>query len=120
MRFSRSLLLALVALAVLAPIARSASAPRRLGEVAPFGKEVAGCTCTAVQFSDPGTLFGTYAIPYDGVIVKTALTVGSQTEPGDTFQAQTVHKTGTESGTVASAGAMHSISGLSHSTHTFY
>ncbi len=54
------------------------------------------------------------------MIVKSAVRVGALTDPTDTFQPQTVHKTGANAGTVASQGATHNISALAGTLARFY
>ena len=113
-------LVAVVATATIAVPASAASEPKHLGQSTQPGKEISPCSCSAWQFGDLGTAIGSYGIPYDGVIVKSAVAVGALTSPTDTFQPQTAHKTGANAGTVASEGATHNLSGLGGTLARFY
>jgi hypothetical protein len=105
---------------IVAVPASAAPATKHLGETTVAGKEISPCSCSAWQFGDLGTALGSYGIPYDGVIVKSGVKVGAMTGSTDTFQPQTAHKTGANAGTVASAGATHSLSGLAGTLAPFY
>jgi hypothetical protein len=109
----------LAATLICAGPASAAPAPKWLGQTTPPGKEISPCNCSAWQFSDLNTAIGSYGIPYDGVIVKSAVKVGL-TEPGDIFQPQTAHMPDANSGTVASQGAMHNTSALGGMLARFY
>lgn len=116
-----ALFLAAVGAGTIAAVpASGAPAPTRLGESTVAGKEIAPCSCSAWQFGDTGAAVGSYGIPYDGVIVKSRVKVGALTDSTDTFQPQSVHKTGANAGTVASAGATHNLSGLAGTLAPFY
>lgn len=121
--YSLACALSFVAVAATATVAVSTSAasePKQLGQSTQPGKEISPCSCSAWQFGDLGTALGSYGIPYNGVIVKSAVAVGSLTGPTDTFQPQTAHKTGANAGTVASEGATHSLLGLGGTLARFY
>jgi hypothetical protein len=120
-RFSIQLaILCAVAFSSTAVPASAAPDPKSLGQSTQAGKEITPCSCSAWQFGDLGTALGSYGIPYDGVIVKSAVRVGALTNSTDTFQPQTAHKTGSGAGTVASAGATHNLSGLGGTLARFY
>ena len=119
--FACALLLAAVGAATIVALPASAApAPKHLGESTVALKEISPCSCSAWQFGDTGAAIGSYGIPYDGVVVKSGVKVGALTNPTDTFQPQTVHKTGANAGTVASEGATHNISALAGTLARFY
>ncbi len=130
-RFVRSLsglvlLPVVLAAALAAAPAEAAPTPVHLGQVGSAATTetatgAGGCDCTVAQMDEASPTSNSYLIPFDGVIVASGTYVGNFVEAADTVQVQTVHRTGSATGTVTSEGTAHSLLGLSKKTvHSFY
>jgi hypothetical protein len=125
-RFVRSLsglvLLPVVLAAALAVApAEAAPTPVHLGQVGSAATTEAatgagGCDCTVAQMHEASPTSNSYLIPFDGVIVASGTYVGNFIEAADTVRVQTVHRTGSATGTVVSEGTAHSLLGLPKKT----
>jgi hypothetical protein len=120
-RLVRSLALVVLCCALAAafvPVSAGATpAPVILGQVGTalntnFATSSGGCQCTAAQMHEVSPTANSYVIPYDGVLVSAGTYVGESVEATDTIQAETVHRTGTSTGTVVSEGVVHNLAGL--------
>ena len=122
MRFVRSLsglvLLPVVLAAVLAAApAEAAPTPVHIGQVGSAATTetatgAGGCICTVAQMHEAASAGNSYLIPFDGVIVAGGTYVGNLVEAADTVQVQTVHRTGSTTGTITSEGTAHSLFGV--------
>jgi hypothetical protein len=120
-RLVRSLALVVLCCALVAafvPVpAGAAPAPVVLGQVGTafntnFATSSGGCQCTVAQMHEVSPTANSYVIPYDGVLVSAGTYVGESVEPADTIQAETVHPTGSSTGTVVSEGVVHNLAGV--------
>lgn len=104
--------------ALLPGAAASAATPTLLGQTATSSTGSCGL-CSVFQFADSGSP-NTYAIPSDGVLTKFLVYVGTEINPADEVQLRTFRRNSPTSATVISAGAQHSLSGLTGgSSHSF-
>jgi hypothetical protein len=112
------LLPVVLAAALAAAPAEAAPTPVHLGQVGSAATTetatgAGGCDCTVAQMLETSPTSNSYLIPFDGVIVASGTYVGNVIEAADTVQVQTVHRTGSATGTVASEGTAHGLLGLS-------
>jgi hypothetical protein len=115
------LLPVVLAAALAAAPAEAAPTPVHLGQVGSAATTesttgAGGCDCTVAQMHEASPSSNSYLIPFDGVIVASGTYVGNWVEATDTVQVQTVHRTGSATGTVVSEGTAHSLFGLPKKT----